>query len=511
LAVLFLWNFPAEYAIFQKHLMKHILFFLVTSILMFSNSFARKPNVVVIMADDLGYGDIACNGALPESIETPNIDSIANIGINFTNAYCTSATCSPSRYSFLTGEYAFRRKGVGILSGDAKLIIDTEKTTLASMFQKAGYKTAAIGKWHLGIGKNKKVDWNQELDGTPQDIGFDYHFIFPATNDRMPCIYVEQNKVANLDLNDPIKLTYSQKEIPAPTEEELKSLRWESKAKRDQIYNGAWRFGYMTGGNSALWKDENIADDLVAKAKIFIEENKDTPFFIYFATNDIHSPHIPHARFAGKSNMGPRGDAILSFDWSVGEIINALKKAKVFDDTILIITSDNGPMVVDGGGVFDDGSDKLLGKHKPAGVLREGKYSIFEGGTRIPLIISYPKHIKKSATSEALVSQVDMFRSFANMLKIELEENVARDSFDTLSAFLGDTQIGRDWIVEYTEFGPKFAIRKGDIKYIPAAKDFPELLYDLSKDPSEKHNLLKESLEKAEELKLLLQEIMNQK
>jgi arylsulfatase A-like enzyme len=370
-----------------------------------------KPNVVIIYADDLGYGDVSCYGAT--RLKTPNIDKAAKQGLRFTNAHCTSATSTPSRYSLLTGEYAWRKKDTGIATGDARAIIHPDRYTVADVMKSAGYTTGVVGKWHLGLGDEGGADWNGDIIHSPLDIGFDYSFLIPATGDRVPCVYVENRRVVNLDPADPIKVSFGEPILTEPTgKEHPELLKMHPSHGHDMtIVNGISRIGYMSGGKAALWTDEDIADVITGKAVSFIENNRDKPFFLYFATHDIHVPRVPHQRFAGKSGMGPRGDAILEFDWSVGEIIKALDKLNLTKKTLVIISSDNGPVVDDG---YKDQAMELLGNHKPAGPLRGGKYSAFDGGTRVVFIAKWPGRIKPGTTG-ALFSQIDLMASFATM------------------------------------------------------------------------------------------------
>ena len=302
----------------------------------------EKPNIVIIYADDIGYGDLRCY--FETAPPTPNVDRLADQGLLFTNAHCTSATSTPSRYSLLTGEYAWRRRGTGVAPGDAAAIIEPGRTTIASVLHNAGYTTGVVGKWHLGLGPEGGPDWNDEIMNGPIDIGFDFNFLIPATGDRVPCVYVENRKVAGLDPSDPITVSYSEKVGDWPTgRENPELLKMHPSHGHDMtIVNGVSRIGYMTGGKTALWVDEDIADVITGKAVDFIKENKDKAFFLYFATHDIHVPRMPNERFIGKSGMGARGDAILEFDWSVGEIINTLSALDLEKNTIVILTSDNG-------------------------------------------------------------------------------------------------------------------------------------------------------------------------
>jgi arylsulfatase A-like enzyme len=477
-----------------------------------------KPNIVIIYADDLGYGDVSCYGAT--RISTPNIDRFAQQGLRFTNAHCTSATSTPSRYSLLTGEYAWRKKGTGVLPGDASSIIQTGRVTLPSVLKKAGYATGVVGKWHLGLGPEGGPDWNGEIKPGPIDLGFDYNFIIPATGDRVPCVFVENRRVVGLDSKDPITVSYVKPIGDEPTgKDHPELLKMHPSHGHDQtIVNGISRIGFMSGGKSALWVDENIADVITAKAVGFIEANKDKPFFLYFATHDIHVPRVPNQRFAGKSGMGARGDAILEFDWSVGEILKKLDNLKLSGKTIIIITSDNGPVVDDG--YKDEAVEKLNG-HKPAGPLRGGKYSAFDGGTRVAFMIKWDGKIKPGI-SDALVSQIDFLSSFASLSGQTLTSDAAPDSFNQLDVLLGKSKTGREWIVEHASSG-RLSIIKGEWKYIvpgPGVKlnintntetgnDIVPQLYNLKNDLGEKMNIASANPLIVKELSGLLQKIQD--
>jgi arylsulfatase A-like enzyme len=462
----------------------------------------EKPNIVIIYADDLGYGDVSCYGS--KSIVTPNIDRLAKQGLRFTNAHCTSATSTPSRYSLLTGEYAWRRQGTGIATGDASAIIKPGRFTLASLMKNAGYTTGVVGKWHLGLGPEGGPDWNGEIKPGPMDIGFDYNFLIPATGDRVPCVFVENRRVAGLDPDDPISVNYTTKTGNWPTgKENPELLKMTPSHGHDMtIVNGISRIGYMTGGRSALWVDENIADVITGKAVNFITDNRDRPFFLYFATHDIHVPRVPNPRFVDKSGMGPRGDAILEFDWSVGQIMNIIDDLKLTGKTIIIVTSDNGPVVDDG---YNDKAVELLGNHKPAGPLRGGKYSAFDGGTRVIFIASWNGRIKPGI-SNALFSQIDLMSSFAALTGQVLPPEAGPDSFDQLAALFGKSKKGRNWIVEHALNGRLSIIMNnwkliepgtGEKLYIhtntESGNDPDPQLYNLTSDVGERNNVAHEN------------------
>jgi len=474
---------------------------------------ARRPNVVLIYADDLGYGDVGCYGAT--KVPTPAIDALARRGLRFTNAHSPAATCTPSRYALLTGEYAWRREGTGIAPGDANMIIEPGRTTLASMLKGAGYATGVVGKWHLGLGKGP-IDWNGEIAPGPGEIGFDYSFLIPATGDRVPCVYVENGRVFGLDPSDPIEVSFREPVGDEPTgrdHPELLKMR-PSHGHDMTIVNGVSRIGYMSGGAAARWVDEDMADTITARAVSFIERNAERPFFLYFAAHDIHVPRLPHPRFAGKSGLGPRGDAIVEFDWSVGEIVRALDRLGLAGDTLLVFTSDNGPVVDDG---YEDRAVELLGGHTPSGPLRGGKYSAFDAGTRVPFVASWPGRIEPGA-SAALVSQVDFLASFAALTGQPLGAADGPDSFDLSRALLGKDRAGRDHLVEQAR---ALSLIEGRFKYIapgsgPAFEpnvaielgNSPEpQLYDLEADLGERKNLAAECPDLVKRLAARLEKI----
>lgn len=480
-----------------------------------SSTVDDKPNVIIIYVDDLGYGDVGCYGAT--GVETPNIDALASGGMRFTDAHCGAATCTPSRYSLLTGEYAFRINAA-VLAGDAPLLIDTEKKTMPDMIKDAGYTTAVVGKWHLGLGDGT-LNWNDSIKPGPREIGFDYSFLIPATGDRVPSVYVEDYDIVGLDPNDPIQVSYTSKvgDWPTGTEnpELLKQLA--DPQHSGTITNGISRIGFMTGGEKALWKDEDFPFVLDQKAKSFIKANKENPFFLYYSYHDIHVPRIPNERFIGSSAMGPRGDAIVQMDWCTGEIVKYLEELGIDKKTLIIFSSDNGPVLDDG---YADQCVEMLGDHKPAGIYRGGKYSAFEAGTRVPTIVYWPGTVE-SGESNALLTQVDLYASLAELLNQPIAEGNAVDSKSTLSAWLGKSPNGR---IEILEESYVKSLRVGDWKYIePSEKNSDWIendkkiesgistkaqLYNLSNDPSEQVNLIDENKAQAQEMERVLNELV---
>lgn len=476
----------------------------------------QKPNIVLIYADDLGYGDVSAYGAT--KIQTPNIDKLAHEGLTFINAHATSATCTPSRFSLLTGTYAWRQQGTGIAPGNAPLLVDPSKITLPSVLQRAGYVTAAVGKWHLGLGaKGVGPDWNNEIKPGPLEIGFDYAFLMPATTDRVPCVYVENHRVVNLDPKDPIVVDYTKPIHGEPVaKEHPELLKMLASHGHDQaIVNGIGRIGYMSGGKSALWVDDEVAQVLTAKAQAFIRQNQTHPFFLYFATHDIHVPRVPNAAFVGKSGMGPRGDAILQLDWTVGQVVKTLDSLGLTENTLIIFSSDNGPVQDDG---YQDSAVLKLNGHTPAGPLRGGKYSAFDAGTRIPFIVKWPAEVKGGTTSTALFSQVDLLATFAAITGEKLTPADAPDSYNALPALTGKIANDRPFVIEHAD---PLSIIRGNWKYIEPNSGaaliktvniesgdaaMPQL-YNLSNDIGEKRNLYKLHPTRARQMAALLAKV----
>lgn len=479
------------------------------------------PNVVLIYTDDVGYGDIQVYGGL---IQTPNIDALAAEGLMFTNAYATSATCTPSRYSLLTGEYAWRTKGRGVAPGDALALIKPGVETLPSVFQRAGYRSGVVGKWHLGLGEGEGPNWNGKISPGPLEIGFDYAFLIPATGDRVPTVFVENHHVVNLDHNDPIQVSYAEKIGDWPTGSENPELltTMYSHGHDQTIVNGVSRIGYMTGGESALWRDEDIADEMLIRAHAFLERNKSNPFFLYFSTHDIHVPRIANERFQGATEFGPRGDVLVQLDWSVGELVSKLKELNLYENTIIIFTSDNGPVLDDG---YVDWAKEKIGNHKPSGKLRGGKYSAFEAGTKIPMIVHWPEKIS-NGVSDALISQVDLLASFAGFLNLDFNKEQAIDSENHWDAIMGDSSLGRDILVQEAIQGVLTLINKEGYKFIPAHNGpaivpwgteietgfYPEdQLFWTEKDPGETRNLAQSEMEILKKMQKKLEDVVNKK
>lgn len=507
----------------------------------------QKPNIVIIYTDDVGYGDLSSYGA--DNINTPNIDSLAKQGIRFTNAYATSAMCTPSRYSLLTGKYAFRHPSAGILSAEDPLIIEPGSMTLPVMLQKAGYTTSIVGKWHLGLGTDKQpVDWNAQIKPGPLEVGFDESFIVPVTNDRVPTVFVKGHEVYKLSQkDDSLKIRYpregehdyqeetfgKQKGIEANVPQPLvgnvpsghthpKKLRYPADAQHSgTIVNGISRIGYMAGGQSAWWDDEEMAFVLADRSADFIRKNQNNPFFLYLSTTNVHVPRIPNPQFVGSSRTSLRGDAMQELDWVVGQVVKALEETGLREVTMIIFSSDNGPVFFDG---YQDGAVEKHNGHDPSGIFQGGKYVAYEGGTRMPTIVNWPGQIEPGTESDALISQVDFLASIAALVGVEIPDGL--DSKNILPALLGETSEGRNHLVEQSSDG--LALRKGPWKYIEAGsrsdwaynrhnlKNSPlnvepltpeEYLFNLEEDPGETDNLADKHPEKLKQMRNLLNKI----
>lgn len=478
------------------------------------NTDPEHPNIIVILADDLGFGDVGFTGS--KTIPTPRLDSLATNGIRFTNGYATSATSTPSRYALMTGMYPWKNKDAKILPGDAPLLIDVNKYTLPQMMQKNGYTTGAIGKWHLGMGEGHP-DWNDTIRPGAKEVGFDYSCIIAATNDRVPTVFVENGVVVGQDANDPIFVDYDKNFEGEPTaldHPEMLKMEW-SHGHNNSIVNGIPRIGFMKGGDKAKWVDEEMADYFVEKVKGFVDENQDKPFFLYYGLHQPHVPRAPHPRFVGSTPLGPRGDVIVEADWCVGEVVDYLDSLDLLDNTMIIFSSDNGPVLDDG---YKDNARELLGDHRPTGPLRGGKYSLYDGGTRVPLFIYWKGKIQP-AVSDALVCQLDLAASIAELTGAELPEGL--DSQNHLSTFLGENSEGRSDLI--FEAQGKLGLRQGDYIMIPPYKgpktnqtgnelgnDTEFRLFNVVEDPGQINNLAASMPEKLDEMKELFMSIVQE-
>ena len=470
-----------------------------------------KPNIIIVYMDDLGYGDVSYNGAT--KLQTPNMDAMAMAGMRFNNGYATSATCTPSRYALLTGVYPWREKRAKILPGTAPLIIGAQQMTIPKMLKQQGYHTAIIGKWHLGLG-NGNVNWNELVSPGPNQVGFDYSYILAATQDRVPTVYIENGCVVGRDNNDPIEVSYQKNFEGEPTgleNPELLTMKWHH-GHNSSIVNGIPRIGFMKGGNSAKWSDIDMADHFLNGVQKYIKDNKDKPFFLYYPMQQPHVPRTPHPRFKGLSELGPRGDAIVEADWCLGELKKTLEEEGILENTLIIFSSDNGPVLNDG---YYDDSDVKNGSHTPWGPYRGGKYSLFEAGTRVPFF-TYWKGKIKPGVSDTMVSQLDLLSSLAQLVGSEVR---TEDSLPLLELLMGQSNYGRkEMVIEATS---RTAFKRGDWVMIPPYEGFavndkvkielgndPEFqLYNLSNDVSQQNNLALQNPKKLQEMLLAFEAI----
>lgn len=483
---------------------------------------AERPNVVVIMADDMGYGDLSCYGA--HSLQTPHLDRLAAGGVRFTSGYCSASTCTPTRYSLLTGTYAFRGERTGIAPPNSPSIIAPGTETVASVLGRAGYATAVIGKWHLGLGGPDGPDWNGDLKPGPLEIGFDTCFLLPTTNDRVPQVYVHDHRVPNLDPADPLWVGMKKPSPDHPTglthRDSLK-MDW-SHGHNSTIHNGISRIGFYTGGHAARFRDEDLADEWVNRSVSFMEEHQDEPFFLFFSSHDLHVPRVPHERFQGSTKLGFRGDSIVQLDWCVGELMKALERLNLTEKTLVVFCSDNGPVMDDG---YKDEALEKLGDHRAAGPFTGGKYSVYEGGTRTPFITSWKGRIQPQVSDE-VVCTIDLAASLAALTGQTLPDDACLDSFDVLGALLGDRDArGRDHLVQQDNGrSGSYGLRVGEWKLqrhdrrssrnqvvekqLENTKVPKFQLFNLADDPAEKKNVIDQHPEVAEKLQQQLQKII---
>ena len=478
---------------------------------------ADKPNVVLIFADDLGYGDLGCYGAT--KIQTPNIDRLAKEGRRFTDAHSASAVCSPSRYGLMTGRYPLRRNFWGPVSLRQGLTIDVDRLTMASLLNDAGYDTTCIGKWHLGFG-GRQPDWNGELKPGPLELGFDSYFGIPSVNSGPPFVYVEDHRVVDFDPSDPF-------------------VYRETSATRK--YPEKSGYGAIGGAKAAhdRYVDDQIATTLTHRAAQWLKQrDRDTPFFLYLATTNIHHPFTPDQSFVGTSQCGLYGDFVHELDWMVGELLETLDDMGVTDDTLVIFTSDNG-------GMFHvTGQKAWKAGHRMNGDLLGFKFGAWEGGHRVPMVARWPGKIPADSVSGNLVSHIDLIATLAKLIDRPLKEDEAEDSIDQWSSFATESEAPPRKTLVITPNSPKhLGLRKGKWVYIPARDsggfqgkkvgdhlfsgaaalqhvgrsnsdvvgnrirpDAPEAqLYDLESDPSQAHNVIRENPEVVSEMRSILQ------
>ena len=470
---------------------------------------AEKPNIILILADDLGYGDLGCYGAT--KVKTPNIDRLASEGRRFTDAHSASSVCTPSRYALLTGEYPFRKNLWGPVMNPSPLVIDPEKPTVASLLKRQGYATACFGKWHLGFGKTPKPDWNTDLKPGPLECGFDHYFGIPVVNSHPPFVWVEDHRVVGLDPADPLK--YGGKP--------------ETQSFPEKMMAPA-----MSGAKAAhaLYREQEHGTTLTEKATLWIQGHKNSPFFLYFATPHIHHPFTPGGRFKDSSEAGLYGDFIQEFDWMVGEVMRTLDELKLRENTLIILTSDNGGMLNQGG------QQAWKAGHRLNGDLLGFKFDSWEGGHRVPFIARWPGKIDAGSMSDQLICQIDLLSTFAALTGSDTR---GPDSINLLETLIGKpAKPLRTELVLAPHKEANLALRDGHWLYIGAqggggfssskpgshslggigalkftgeinsditngnlAPNAPkQQLYDLASDPSQKKNVIRDHPEIASRL-----------
>lgn len=499
---------------------------IILSILIAGASFvfaAEKPNIVLIYADDLGYGDLSCYGAT--KVNTPHIDRLAEQGKRFTDAHVASPVCTPSRVALLTGEYSHREAPSKPIFLKMPLCINPDKETVADVLKRAGYATACIGKWHLGFGVANPVDWNKPLSPGPLDLGFDHYYGMPVVNSHAPFVWVENTSVVGYDPQDPF--VYGKKSVT-------------------RVFREKMQFDAIGGAEKAhqLYDDEKVGTQLKDQAIAWIKQeaaDKKRPFFLYFPTTNIHHPFTPAPRFKGTSKAGMYGDFIHELDWMVGEVIKSLEETGVADNTLVIFTSDNGGMLNMGG------QEAIAQGHRLNGDLQGFKFDAWEGGHRVPFIVKWPGKVKPGTVSDQLIMNNDLFATFASITGQKASQGQARDSINILSTFITEdtTPVRTEAVITPKDTSHRL-LRSGDWVYISAAggggfnsqrvgshgfggaagmryagnknsdyahgkikPDAPDAqLYNLTSDPRQEKNLVLTHPDKAAEMKARLAKIL---
>ncbi len=485
------------------------IFYIGATISLFA---AEKPNIVFILADDLGYGDLSSYGAT--KVETPNIDRLAKEGRKFTDAHSPHSVCTPSRYSLMTGRYSWRTwaKTANVWSTDP-MLIDDDQYTLPKLLNESGYQTALVGKWHLGYGRPgvpgwddvKGIDYNGNIAPGPLEAGFDYYFGVPHVG-QQPHVFIENHRVVGLQPDSPLELVIDD--------------RWLHRATYLDRHMYPPRH-HFEGGEGAKYRQQDVALKLTEKAVDWLTQSSkqiEDPFFLYFAHRNVHGPYAPHERFVGKSEIGVYGDFLIELDWSVGRILDTLDELGIAEDTLVFFSSDNGGVQMG---------------HKPAefvnhnghmtnGPLRGQKTESLEGGHRVPLLARWPGHIEAGSTSDALVALTDTMATFADLMERELDKDEGPDSCSFLGELLGKepTQPPRRVLV-HENYRGGYGIRVDDWKLLmiqggggigwsPFDNDRSQpngQLYHLKKDLKELSNLFEEHPKRVAQMTELLREI----
>jgi len=434
-----------------------------------ANAVATKPNVVLILADDLGYGDLGCYGAT--KIQTPNLDRIAREGTRFTHAYTPGSVCSPTRYSLLSGHYFWRNPmhpPTGVLAPGAPLLFGEKRLTLPMLFKQHGYTTAAVGKWHLGLGRGPdhrtRYDWNQEeIKPGPLEVGFDAFFGMAANVGNQPAFYFENRRFVGRQAGDVV--TMGKRETVTPWNPEV------------------------------LYRPEQVGGDIARKAADWIKQSGPQPFFLYVASNIPHHDVTPAAHAVGKSQCGPYGDFVQELDGHVGEVLAALEAKGVLEQTLIIFTSDNGGVVTNRGRKLAPYWEAQEAGHQACGALRGRKHSIYEGGFRVPFLVRWPGHVPAGRTNDAIMGITDVMATCAGILGTSLPVGSAVDSLNLWPLWRGDAGARERESVVLRSASGIFAVRERRWKMIEPTdiSGAPDLenqnqLYDLQSDPSETQN-----------------------
>ena len=454
-----------------------------------------KPNVVLFLADDFGFGCINAYGAPEELVKTPHLNQLAKSGMRFTNANTPASICSPTRYALLTGRYAWRGPlPYGVVNVFDPMVVETDRETLPKYLKKMDYQTAHIGKWHLGYGDRSPAVFTEKLIPGPNDVGFDYHFGLPQNLDDMLRVWIENDGVYGL------------------------------RSKKTSAYAKCFYGAPYVGLDAPQRSREEASEYLTERAVQWLEKtDRDKPFFLYFGSPATHHPIVPSERMRGKSNCGAYGDFIQDLDWSFGRIVQTLETMGVMDDTVIIFTADNGSDIP--GDKSRPEGQAITAGLTPNSIFRGDKHTIYEGGGRVPLMVRWDRRIKSGALSERIVNIADIFATVADLVNGKpVSVSDAKDSSSFALTLLGKKQVARKPMVGTNAGGIQY-LRSAEWKYIdgvfpdstPGAlrkafrKEAVPALYNLKKDPSEEHNVLAEHPEVVQQLQAVLDSYRNGK
>lgn len=483
----------------RRRFLKHLSFASLPFLLSNHSQAMRSdsPNVVLILADDLGYGSIGCYGADASVVQTPAIDALAEEGVRFTDACTPSSVCSPTRYGLLMGRYPWRTPMKhGVVNVNDPLLPDPDRTSLARWLKKKNYSTAAIGKWHLGYGsasQKKPQDWTKVLRPGPLELGFDYHFAVPQNHGDVTGVYIENDRIYGLE------------------------------SDRVYPYSKSFYGSPYYGFDAPQRVNKQVMEDLTDRAVNWMKEQKDKPFFLYFTPVAVHHPITPSDAMRGESGCGPYGDFIQDLDHSIGRICQTLSDMGIEDNTIVIVTSDNG-------------GDIPTQRDRPEciaqelglninGSLRGDKHTIWEGGARVPFLVRWPEKISGGKSSSAMINLLDVFSTVAELIDDKPLENeeIAPDSVSFRQSLMHPENRSGSERKEMITTNAQgiFAIRKGSWKYVEGRlpdswtknrnSDYQgqavRQLFDLVNDPAETTNLIDDRPETADEMQSLLDRI----